>query len=124
MQDASSVCAVLAAGIRPGDRVLDCCAAPGGKSLLAWELAGSDGSVTARDVSAEKAARIRENAKRMGAENLQVEVWDAGIFRQEDAGTDDVVLLDVPCSGLGILGKKRDIKYRLGEEDYAFLETL
>ncbi|MCR5476558.1 MAG: 16S rRNA (cytosine(967)-C(5))-methyltransferase RsmB [Lachnospiraceae bacterium] len=124
VQDASSVCAVLAAGIRPGDRVLDCCAAPGGKSLLAFELAGPDGSVTARDVSAEKAARIRENAKRMGAENLQVEVWDAGIFRQEDAGTYDVVLLDVPCSGLGILGKKRDIKYRLGEEDFASLEAL
>ncbi len=114
VQDVSSQLALMAAAIRPGERVMDLCAAPGGKTLWAAERAGE---VLARDVSEKKAALIRENCERMGlAERVTVQVWDA---RRADPGREgwaDVVILDVPCSGLGVLGKKRDIKYRMTPE--------
>ena len=113
IQDVSSALAVEAAGIRKGDFVLDVCAAPGGKSILAAEKAGR---VLSRDVSEEKAELIRENIARMRAENIEVQVWDATQFDETYEGRADVVLLDVPCSGLGILGKKRDIKYHVSPE--------
>ena len=116
VQDASSVLAVEAAQIAPGDAVLDICAAPGGKSMLAAELAGAKGCVTARDLTEKKTALIEENRARMGLENLRVEVFDATQTDAESVGKADVLLADVPCSGLGVLGKKRDIKYRMTPE--------
>ncbi len=121
VQDVSSAFAVEAAGLRAGDFVVDVCAAPGGKSLLAAEKGCR---VLSRDVSEEKAARIRENAERMRAENIEVQVFDG---RQTDAGLlgrADAVLLDVPCSGLGVIGKKRDIKYRVNREGLESLSEL
>lgn len=123
VQDVSSVLAVEAAGIKEGDFVVDACAAPGGKTILAAEKAGT-GRVLARDVSEEKAALIRENAERMRAENIELQVYDA-VRRDEGLeGKADVVLLDVPCSGLGVMGKKRDIKYRVSEDNLPGLEEL
>ncbi|MCX4304278.1 MAG: 16S rRNA (cytosine(967)-C(5))-methyltransferase RsmB [Acetatifactor sp.] len=113
VQDVSSALAVLAAGVKEGDLVVDACAAPGGKTLLAAERAGR---VLSRDVSEEKAALIRENAVRMKAENLEIRVWDARVQDPSLLGKADVLLLDVPCSGLGVLGKKRDIKYHVSQE--------
>lgn len=113
VQDVSSALAVEAAGLKEGDFVIDVCAAPGGKSLLAAEKAGR---VLARDVSEEKAALIRENAERMRAENIEIQVFDGTHTDAELAGRADAVLLDVPCSGLGVIGKKRDIKYRVTRE--------
>lgn len=124
VQDASSMLAVAAAGIRQGDTVLDICAAPGGKTLLAAEYAGADGRVIARDITEGKTARIAENVERMKLENVSMEVRDAAVF---DAGAEeiaDVVLADVPCSGLGVMGKKRDIKYRQSKEAIAELHVL
>ncbi len=121
VQDVSSALAVEAAGIRPGDFVLDVCAAPGGKSLLAAETAER---VLARDISPERAERIREAAGRMGASNVTVQVRDARDFDESLEGSADVLLLDVPCSGLGVIGKKRDIKYRVKEEDLSSLTDL
>ncbi|MGN1148579.1 MAG: 16S rRNA (cytosine(967)-C(5))-methyltransferase RsmB [Lachnospiraceae bacterium] len=112
VQDASSMLAVAAAGIRPGDTVLDVCAAPGGKTMLAAEYAGQEGRVEARDVSDYKVAQIEENISRMGLTNVSVRVWDATVQDKEAVESADVVLADVPCSGLGVMGKKRDIKYR------------
>lgn len=112
VQDVSSALAVEAAGIRDGDFVVDVCAAPGGKSALAAQRAGG-GRVLARDVSEEKAERIRENISRMGIGNVDVQVYDGAVQDESLKGKADVVLLDVPCSGLGVIGKKRDIKYRV-----------
>lgn len=109
VQDASSALAVEAAGIRKSDFVMDICAAPGGKSILAAERADR---VLARDISFEKTEIIRENIRRMGLRNIEVQVYDATEFDREYEGKADVVLMDVPCSGLGVMGKKRDIKYR------------
>lgn len=124
VQDASSMLAVLAAGIRPGDRVLDVCAAPGGKSLLAAEYAGENGSVEARDISQKKAELIEENRDRMGFSQLAVRVWDATVLDESMAESADVVLTDVPCTGLGVMSRKRDIKYRQKKETLEELPLL
>lgn len=116
VQDASSMLAVAAAGIRQGDRVLDVCAAPGGKTMLAAECAGKEGRVEARDVSAQKTALLEENLRRMQISNVQVKVFNATVPDAEAKESADVVLADVPCTGLGVMGKKRDIKYRQREE--------
>jgi len=119
VQDVSSMLCVEAAGLREGDRVMDVCAAPGGKALLAAQKAAH---VLARDVSERKLLRIRENARRMGLEEkLELELWDACRTDETRVGSADVVFMDVPCSGLGVLGKKRDIKYHVTPES---LESL
>ena len=124
VQDVSSMLVAECAGIKEGDFVLDVCAAPGGKSLhAACKLRGS-GQVEARDVSEEKAALIRENMERIQAENVNVTVWDACVYDEKMKGKADVLLLDLPCSGLGVLGKKRDIKYHVSGESLKELAAL
>ncbi len=123
VQDISSVLAVKAAGIRETDFVVDVCAAPGGKSILACEMAGK-GRVLARDLSEEKIARIRENGARMKAGNIEIQAFDGTRTDESLLGKADVVLLDVPCSGLGVMGKKRDIKYRIKPENLESLQAL
>lgn len=113
VQDVSSVLAVLAAGIKDGDFVMDICAAPGGKSMLAAEKAGK---VLARDVSEVKVAYIEENLERMQLTNVEVEVFDATQTDDNYIEKADVLIMDVPCSGLGVMGKKRDIKYHASPE--------
>ena len=123
VQDVSSALAVEAAGIGPRDFVVDVCAAPGGKSILAAEKA-LEGQVLARDISEEKLALVEENIARMGNKNLRMEVFDGTCTDEELAEKADVVLLDVPCSGLGVIGKKRDIKYRVNPEQLHKLTEL
>ena len=112
VQDMSSMLAVQAAGIQKGDYIIDTCAAPGGKMLFASELTGTDGRVLARDVSERKLLLMEENKSRMRAENVVLEHFDACTYDAGQEKAADVVLADVPCSGLGVIGKKRDIKYR------------
>ena len=116
VQDASSVLAVEAAGIQKGDFVMDLCGAPGGKTILASEYAGERGHVLSRDVSEYKKDLILENLERMKRKNVQVQVYDATVYDGTKKETADVVLMDVPCSGLGVMGKKRDIKYHATPE--------
>lgn len=118
VQDVSSMLAVEAAGIRQGDFVMDVCAAPGGKMLFAGEKAGSGGSVLARDISFRRLEQMEENRVRMRADNVTLEQWDAAVLDGAYVGEADVVLADVPCSGLGVIGRKRDIKY------HASIETI
>lgn len=99
-----------------GMLVVDVCAAPGGKSLhMAEKLAGK-GKVISRDLTEYKVSLIRDNIERMGYKNIVVQVWDATVLDESLIGKADVVLADLPCSGLGIMGKKRDIKYRMNED--------
>lgn len=123
VQDISSVLAVEAAGIGESDFVVDVCAAPGGKSILASEKA-RQGKVLARDLSEERLAKIAENVSRMKAGNVQMQLFDGTCTDESLLGKADVVLLDVPCSGLGVMGKKRDIKYRIKPEDLESLQEL
>ncbi len=124
VQDVSSMLAVECAGIREGDFVLDVCAAPGGKGTHAAELLKGTGKVLCRDVSEEKAALIRENVRRLGLANVETEVFDGTVYDSSLFGKADVVLADLPCSGLGILGKKRDIKYNITLEGLKQLPEL
>ncbi|MBE5867596.1 MAG: 16S rRNA (cytosine(967)-C(5))-methyltransferase RsmB [Lachnospiraceae bacterium] len=124
VQDVSSMLAVEAAGVKPGDFVLDVCAAPGGKTMLAAEKVMPDGRVTARDVSESKVDLLRENLERMDLHHVKVEVRDATLPDESLKGKADVVLADVPCSGLGVIGRKKDIKYRVSKEQLGELEKL
>lgn len=116
VQDVSSALAVESAGITEGDLVMDICAAPGGKTVLAAEKAGASGRVLARDISEYKLQRIGENLERMQTANVTLQLWDATQFDPQYDQKADVLLMDVPCSGLGIMGKKRDIKYHVTPE--------
>lgn len=116
VQDVSSALAVESAGITEGDLVMDICAAPGGKTVLAAEKAGTSGRVLARDISEYKLQRIGENLERMRTANVTLQLWDATQFDPQYDRKADVLLMDVPCSGLGIMGKKRDIKYHVTPE--------
>ena len=95
---------------------MDLCAAPGGKTILAAEYTKEAGHVLSRDVSEYKTALILENLERMHRTNVKVEVHDATVYDAEREASADVVLMDVPCSGLGVMGKKRDIKYPVTPE--------
>ena len=121
VQDVSSALAVEAAGIQKDDFVIDVCGAPGGKSLLAAETAAR---VLSRDRTENKAGLIRDTARRMRAENIQIQVYDGRMTDESFIGQADVVLLDVPCSGLGVIGKKRDIKYRASRESVREMTVL
>lgn len=124
VQDASSALAVEAAQIKEGDFVMDICAAPGGKSIFAAEKAGNTGRVLARDVSEEKLARIKENISRMKADNVSTQMFDATVQDEKYREKADVLLADVPCSGLGVMGKKRDIKYHVTKESLGEIVAL
>jgi len=113
VQDESSQLAVEIARIHEGDLILDVCAAPGGKTFHAADRAGKTGRVIARDLTENKTDLIEENKERLHFPTVKIEQWDA---RQTDSGMiakADLVLADLPCSGLGIMGRKNDIKYNL-----------
>ena len=97
-------------------RVLDCCAAPGGKSVLIAQRNPS-GSVVAGELHEHRVELIKSYCARMGANNVQPIVQDATVFREDWRKGFDCVLCDVPCSGLGVLYSKPDIKYFRKEED-------
>lgn len=124
IQDISSMLVGVAADYKAGDRVLDICAAPGGKSMHAAALVGNSGEVVSNDVSEKKVSLIRENAKRQRLSNIITSVHDASVFIPEYEESFDVVIADVPCSGLGVIGRKEDIKYRITREDINSLVVL
>lgn len=124
VQDVSSMLVVEAAGICPGDTVIDVCAAPGGKALHAAAKLNGTGGVIACDVSSHKTDKIEENRARLGLENVSVRMQDARVRDDSLVGKADVLLADVPCSGLGVIGHKQDIKYRVTKESLAEIQTL
>lgn len=113
VQDESSMTAVREAGVKQGDLVLDLCAAPGGKTCYVAEILKGTGKVISRDLTEEKTQLIIENIQRLKYNNVEVQQADATILDNEMIGKADVVIADLPCSGLGIIGKKNDIKYRM-----------
>lgn len=124
VQDVSSMLVAKAADVKSSDKVIDVCAAPGGKSIQISELLGDDGIIISRDLTFAKVDLIEENIQRMGAEHIQAQCQDALEFVPEDKETADVVIADLPCSGLGVIGRKSDIKYRMSREDMKSLAQL
>ena len=126
VQDLSSMEVAEAAELFSGACVLDVCAAPGGKSIHMGEVLESlgGGSVEARDLSADKVGIIEENIARTGRKNVTARVYDAREFDASSEGKYDRVICDLPCSGLGVIGKKPEIKYRVQPEDILSLQKL
>ncbi len=116
VQDGASQMSVYALDPQPDDRVLDCCAAPGGKSFFIAERMQNTGTVVSCDVYGHKLEKIQEGAERLGLMNIQAELQDASQFRPEWEGKFDRVLCDVPCSGMGIIRKKPEIRYKDEQE--------
>lgn len=107
-----------------GDTVLDLCAAPGGKSLSYADAMEGTGTVHARDISEQKVSLIRENALRCGFGNIITEVADASVLDRKFLGKADIVVADLPCSGLGVVAKKPDIKKNVRPETILELVSL
>ena len=115
VQDPASRLAIAAADPRPGMRVLDCCAAPGGKSFAAAIAMENGGEVISCDLHPHKKKLIQAGADRLGLDIVTPMTADGRQFREEWEGAFDVVLVDAPCSGLGVIRKKPDIRYKDGE---------
>lgn len=116
VQDISSMLVSELAGPKEGDYVIDVCAAPGGKSLHMAEKLNGSGRVEARDLTEYKVGLIQENIERTGLSNVEAVQQDALIFDETSVGKADIVLADLPCSGLGVLAKKTDLKYKATKE--------
>lgn len=124
VQAESSMVVGAVSDIRQGQTVLDVCAAPGGKSMHAADLLQGKGIVLCCDLSEAKVYQIQENMERAGVEHCELYKQDARILRKDWIGTVDVLIADLPCSGLGVLGKKCDIKYHTKQEDVNTLAAL
>ncbi len=113
VQDPAAKLSVLCAQLpKEGARVLDCCAAPGGKSFAAAIAMKGKGEITSCDIHPHKTALIENGASRLGLNNLTARVQDASEQVASWVGAMDTVIADVPCSGLGIIRKKPDIRYK------------
>ena len=129
MQDRASQLCAAALDPQPGERVLDVCAAPGGKSFTAAERMRDEGELVARDLHPKRAALVRQGAQRLGIECIRASAGDAGIY-DPALGSFDRVLCDVPCSGFGVIRRRPEIKYKswesvrnLPEIQYKILQT-
>ena len=128
VQDISSMLAIEAIGIKNIPiakyiKAIDICAAPGGKTMLLSDILDKEGidnyHIVLRDISDSKVMRMIENLNRCRLKKNQVQVWDARKLDEEHIGKADIVIADIPCSGLGVIGKKRDIKYNVTPESIA-----
>ena len=111
VQDAASQFCCAALGVRPGQTVYDVCASPGGKSFTLAEMMHSGGSIRAFDLYAQRVGLIEQGARRLGLSNVEASVWDASVPQPEREKADRV-LCDVPCAGLGVIGKKPEIRFK------------
>ena len=131
VQDPAAKLAVLASGAAPGMCVLDCCAAPGGKSFAAAMQMANTGDILSCDLHAHKISLIEKNASRLGISIIRAQTRSAAEFEPALERQFDLVIADVPCSGLGVIRKKPDIRYkpldaieRLPEVQRAILENV
>ena len=124
VQDLSSMQVALWSGVKEGDQVLDVCAAPGGKSIHIAELLNGTGHVEARDLTEYKVDLLRDNIERSGLTNIEAVFQDATVYDPDKKKSADIVIADLPCSGLGVLGKKPDLRYKMNEKTEADLVEL
>ena len=117
VQDVSSMLVGIVADPHKNNVCIDVCAAPGGKTIHIADMLNGTGSVIARDISEGKVNRIRENIERCGFNNVECQVWDATVTEKSLYEGADIVIADLPCSGLGVIGRKNDIKYKTTMQD-------
>ncbi len=125
IQDESSMLPATVLNPQPGMKVLDMCAAPGGKTTHMAEKMNNEGSILATDLHPKKLDLIEENTARLGLTIVQTAPLDGRqatqFLKEEDY---DAILVDAPCSGLGVMRRKPDIKYTKREEDLQSLQTI
>ena len=119
LQEPSAMTPASRLPVEPGDKVLDVCAAPGGKSFSAAFAMEDQGEILACDLHENKLKRIREGAERLGLACIQTTAADGRGFRPEWEAAFDVVLVDAPCSGFGIIRKKPDVRYKKPDDLFA-----
>ena len=124
VQDISSMMVAQAAAPQRGEYIIDVCAAPGGKSSHLAELLGGTGMVEARDLTEYKVSLIEENIERHGLSNMQAVQMDATVYDEASEEKADILICDLPCSGLGVMGKKTDIRYKMTPQKQADLVKL
>ena len=124
VQDISSMQAIEALELQPDMKVVDVCASPGGKSMAAAIIMNNRGEIVARDVSENKVMRMAENVERMGLDIIRTEVHDALVLDECRVGKMDAVIADLPCSGIGVIAKKPDIKYNVNLREVSELSAL
>lgn len=125
IQDESSMLVAHALDIASNEKVLDACAAPGGKSTHIAEKLNQTGSVISLDLHEHKVKLISANAKRLGLENIETRALDSRKVQEQFANDSfDKILLDAPCSGLGVMRRKPDMKYTKKAEDLHRLQTI
>ena len=112
VQDEAAALSVGCGKPAKGMRVLDGCSAPGGKSLLSVVYMENEGEIISCDLHEKKLGRIRENARWLGLSIIATQAMDGSKPNEEFKGAFDLVIADVPCSGLGVIRKKPEIRYK------------
>lgn len=123
VQDGASQQAAVKLDPQPGERVIDACAGAGGKSLHIAALMGNKGKVIALDVHANKLAELRKRASRAGADIIETRLIESTKVIKRLEKSADRVLLDVPCTGLGVLRRNPDTKWKLTPEEVKRLHS-
>jgi 16S rRNA (cytosine967-C5)-methyltransferase len=123
IMDQAAMLAIHAVAPGENSRIIDVCAAPGGKSFLAAYLA-PDARILSRDIHDFKLKLLRESVLRLGLYGITVEKWDAGKFDESLRESADLVIVDAPCSGLGTMGRRPDIKLFKQEDSIHELAAL
>jgi 16S rRNA (cytosine967-C5)-methyltransferase len=125
IQDESSMLVAYALDARPGAKVLDTCAAPGGKTTHIGEKMGNKGSILALDIHEHKLSLIKENASRLGVHIIATQLADARNLPQDLSDSlFDRILVDAPCSGFGVIRRKPDLKWQKTLEDVASIAEI
>lgn len=124
VQDESSMLVAHGLAPRPGDRVLDACAAPGGKTTHLAQLMENQGEITAWDIHEHRVGLIKENSRRLGVNIIKAQVGDATKANALEHGLFDRILVDAPCSGLGVLRRRADARWRKSPEEIVQLAAL
>jgi 16S rRNA (cytosine967-C5)-methyltransferase len=112
---------------QPGENILDCCAAPGGKTSFTWLLMKGSGNITAVDKTSEKMAMLKENILRLGMTNIETIISDAsrdGFLGDMPQGYFDRIIVDAPCTAFGTIAKNPEVKYNRSYDDMERLSSL
>lgn len=124
IQDEASMLPARLLDPKPGETVIDACSAPGGKATHLAELMGDEGRVIAVDMNPKRLELVKDNSKRLGLSSIETVCMDSRAIGSAMAGRADKVLVDAPCSGLGTIRRKPDLKWRRKPHDIEALSRL
>ena len=124
VQDESSMTASRFLDPKPGEFVIDCCAAPGGKTTHLAELMNNRGRIIAADIYERKLKHVKQNAERLGIKIIEPLLIDARKIGEKFFEQADKVLVDAPCSGLGVLRRKADLRWKKNPDELNSLPAL